>query len=825
MYKDPTEKDVQVYINLVRTNYTAYCYHVHEGRWIPTRVGKYITGLVNDFINEDTGHAYDILAISVPPQHGKLIENDCPVLTDCGWKKHGDLKVGDYVYNHNGEKVRVTHVHPKQYANREVTFTNGEVIRCHENHEWVVYDRSYRKEKTIETKYMECHLDNDIVGRGHRYRFMLPITKPIIGEQKNLAVPPYVLGVWLGDGKNNSGQICACKEDIVTLDECRKYYPDGSEWVHKDTGVIYRSFKGLSIHLHEYGMCHSAVKIEKRIPEEYLTASIADRLELLAGLIDTDGYLYAPTNRYTFTTADIQLKETFIDLIRTFGWKMSVYEAQPITSTSGIKGKKPYWQICFNPTMEIPCRIERKRIHRFSKQRRIAVKEIKPIEKIEGNCITVEGGIYLVGRTMIPTHNSFAITETLPSFYLGRFPNKRVIEISYSEDFAKLFGRRNKKKIQEYGKSLFGIELSPTPNRADEFELLKSAGGMLSRGILSGVTGRPADLIIIDDPIKTAEEAASETHRNKIYNEWLHSFKTRLQDGAKIIIIMTRWHEDDLVGRLLQEEQNMTYINIPCEAEEDDPLGREVGEALCPEIGKDDDWLMDFKRSYKTKEGSMAWEAMFQGRPTAMDGNILKGQWWKFYETLPEDLPVWLMSVDATFKDKKDNDFVAIQVWAKGGTDMYLVDLVNEHLDFPGTISKIEEMRRKYQKIRQVLIEDKANGSAAIQTLRRTMHGIIPVEPIGGKVARANAVAPAVEAGNVYLPKYADFTGMFITQCNQFPNGAHDDQVDAFTQAISRMTGYTATPKSKNKRKPFAFDNIFKKEKTTIGKGEKINVI
>ena len=814
----------EAYKELVKSNYYAYVHYVHDGLWKPSKAGKFLTNEVQKFIEEETGNAFDILIVSMPPQHGKLQADDTPVLTSEGWKKHGDLKVGDYVYNHKGEKVRVTYVHPKYFANREISFTNGEKIKCHENHEWVVLDRSTCKEKTVETKFMEGNLGNSVIGRGHRYRFLLPLREPIKGERKPLAVPPYVLGVWLGDGKNNGGQICSCKEDIVTLDECRKYYPDGREWVHKDTGVIYRSFRGLYKGLQEYGMCHATRRTEKHIPEEYLTASLEDRLELLAGLLDTDGYLYAKANRYTFTTADKELKETFIDLIHTFGWRTSVYETKPITSTSGIEGKSEYWQICFNPTCEIPCRIERKRIHSFSKQRRIAVSGIREIEPVSGNCITVEGGIYLVGRSMIPTHNSMSITETLPSWYLGRNPTHRVIEVSYSEDFAKLFGRRNKQKIETVGQELFGIELAQYPNSAIEFELSNNVGGMISRGILSGVTGRPANLIIIDDPVKNAQEANSASYRNSVWQEWLMSIRTRLAAGAKVIVIMTRWHEDDLAGRMIAEEKNVRVINLPCECEsEDDLLGRDLGEALMPEIGKDDTWLIDFKQGYMTKNGSMAWNAMFQGRPAAMEGNLIKREWWQYYDVLPE-CPIWIMSVDATFKDKEDNDFVAIQCWAKRETDMYLVDQIRKHLDFTETINAIKSMKGKYPNVRGVYIEDKANGSAIISVLRKTMLGVIAVNPEGGKVSRANAVTPYIEAGNIYLPRFSAFSEDLIDECAAFPNGAHDDLVDCMSQAINKLANYKAKGKKQTETMG-TFHNVLSKQKSKIGRGEKIRVI
>ena len=151
-----------------------------------------------------------------------------------------------------------------------------------------------------------------------------------------------------------------------------------------------------------------------------------------------------------------------------------------------------------------------------------------------------------------------------------------------------------------------------------------------------------------------------------------------------------------------------------------------------------------------------------------------------------------IISVDATFKDKDDNDFVAIQVWGKREANMYLIDAVKQHLDFPGTVRAILAMRSKHPKVRLILVEDKANGSAIIQILRAKIPGVVAVNPEGGKVARANAVSGAIESGNVLLPKYAAFTGDFVEECSAFPNGAHDDQVDCMTQALNRFMYWSA---------------------------------
>ena len=416
-----------------------------------------------------------------------------------------------------------------------------------------------------------------------------------------------------------------------------------------------------------------------------------------------------------------------------------------------------------------------------------------------------------------PQHGkSQSVTETLPSWYLGRHPDNHVIEISYNEDFAIKFGRSNRRKIEEYGEEIFGIKLSRDNNRAVEFELAEHTGGMISRGVGTGVTGRPAHLMIIDDPIKNNKEAMSKSRRELIYSEWLMSFKTRLAPGSKVVLIMTRWHEDDLAGRLIEEEDNIKVLNFPCECEsEEEPFywmdehgkrcHRKIGDALCPEIGKGNEWLAEFKRSFVSQQGSMTWNALFQGRPTAMEGNIIGRDWWAYYEEaeLPE-IQTWVMSVDAAFKDEDQSDFVAIQVWGKVGADIYLIDALKKHLSFPDTILEIRRLRAMYPKCTVTLIEDKANGTAIIKMLRYEMTGIIAVQPIGSKMARVQAVLGAIESGNVKLPRHKRFTGDFVDECSSFPNAAHDDQVDAMSQALNRLIyqrGYNVSKQTRDRNK------------------------
>ena len=389
-----------------------------------------------------------------------------------------------------------------------------------------------------------------------------------------------------------------------------------------------------------------------------------------------------------------------------------------------------------------------------------------------------------------PQHGkTLTVTETLPSWYLGKNPRGRVILASYNENSAQRFCRRNREKLMRFGETVFGIRPGSV-NRATEFELENGVGRLISRGMLSGITGNPAELIIIDDPIKNRQEADSAAYREKLWEEWQSSLKSRLAAGAKVIIIMTPWHEDDLAARILKSEKNARLLRLPVEAEEGDPMGRRPGQALCPELGKDERWLEQFRESYisDARGGARAWRALYMCSPRAEEGNLVKREWWRRYP--PEDKGGFygeLISVDAAFKSGDGCDFVAITVWGRRGADFYLRYCLNRRLDFPETLAAIRSVRGIFPGAGRILIEDKANGSAIIQVLGRELSGVIPVQPRGGKTARVAAVSPAIESGHVFVPEGESWAEEFLDQWTAFPTAGHDDMVDSASQALAYM--------------------------------------
>lgn len=425
-----------------------------------------------------------------------------------------------------------------------------------------------------------------------------------------------------------------------------------------------------------------------------------------------------------------------------------------------------------------------------------------------------------------PQHGkSCTVTETLPAWYLGHHPEGKVIVGCYNTEYSRKFGLSNRRLIENHG-YLFNEKLSKESKSIEKFQLDNGYGSFLCAGLLAGITGNGGDLIIIDDPIKNAAEASSKTTRDKIWQEYLQTVRTRTSADAKVIVIMTPWHEDDLAGRIQKTEEHLTVLKFPCECEDEehDPLGRKKGDALCPEIGKNNAWLKDFKESFIRGDevvdgstGRRAWQAMFQCSPVSEKGNLVKRDWWKFYDELPK-LDRVLMSVDCAFKAADSNDYVAIQVWGKKDAFYYLIDSINAHLDFPQTVQAIIGVKSRYRRINEVLIEDKANGSAVIAVLQGKISGIIPITPNGGKEARVNAVSYVIEAGNVFLPRAAGFTYDFIEQFSSFPNGTNDDMVDACTQALGRMIFLRSTRREQKQIDHYKYLTYKKPKKHGKGK-------
>ena len=379
-----------------------------------------------------------------------------------------------------------------------------------------------------------------------------------------------------------------------------------------------------------------------------------------------------------------------------------------------------------------------------------------------------------------------------PAWYLGKNPQRAVIGCSYSDNKAYTFSYAVRETIMSHRyQNLWPLKLQTTGamhwQLADKSDLRPS---YIAAGVGGGITGEGANLLIIDDPIKNAEEAESETVRESIWQWYITVAMTRLQSDSAKIIIMTRWNKDDLVGRLLKVAEGNPKADqwevVHFKAINDS------GEALWPEK-----FPLDYLEKIKAGQiddpefpgaGSRAFEALYQGNPVAAEGNIINRSWWKFYDERPATFQRIIQSWDTAFKTKAENDYSVCSTWGQTASGLYLLDVWRRKVEYPDLKSNAVNLFNRDHP-QSVIIEDKASGQSLIQELRRdTNIPLLPIKVDADKLARVYAVTPLIESGRVFLPRQATWLHDFMEEMSSFPSGEHDDTVDSVSQALRYMT-------------------------------------
>lgn len=404
----------------------------------------------------------------------------------------------------------------------------------------------------------------------------------------------------------------------------------------------------------------------------------------------------------------------------------------------------------------------------------------------------VRGG----GRLVVaapPRHGKTELlSHWLPVWYLALYPSRRVILASYADELATRNARLVRNTLLRNSQdpnALMGTALSDDSRAADRWHT-REGGGLLAAGVGGGITGWGAHLLVVDDPFRGAEDAASEAYRERAWRWWQQDARTRLEPGGTVVVVATRWHEDDLTGRLLSEQkrggERWTEITLRALAEGDDPLGRKPGEPLWPAR-----FPLQALDSIRSGVGSYAWNALYQQRPTPAEGALVKREWWRWYDAVPADLDQIVQSWDLTFGASATSDYVAGHVWGRKGTSYYMLDRIHDRLDAPGQLRAIRALSERWPQATAKLVEQAANAQAVVALLQHEVPGLVLVPARGSKETRvawaANASAPLIEAGNVYLPREAPWARDVVEEFAAFPAGAHDDDVDAATQAITYL--------------------------------------
>lgn len=377
--------------------------------------------------------------------------------------------------------------------------------------------------------------------------------------------------------------------------------------------------------------------------------------------------------------------------------------------------------------------------------------------------------------TAPPRHGKTTlVSQHFPPWYLGRNPDKKIIFTTYGQSLASDVGLLVRDQVmQESYQQIFNeLRLSKDTKAKAKFNLFldghRTRGSYQAVGRMGSITGKGADLLVIDDLIKDYAEAMSPQIRKKCKDFWIHTLSTRREPGASTIVMATRWHEDDLPGYLLREEEGWQLFNLPAINEQ--------GLALWPERF-DLDYLLEQKKNMKR-----GFESQYQGRPSPEEGNLILKEYLGTYEELPR-LGKWFQTWDLSFKEN-GGSYVVGAVWCLN-EDLHLVDLFRGKWGFNQSAEKIMWAKKIWPQAHLTYVEDKANGPA-INDYLKVKHGSIKMwTPVGGKEERVHAVEPYLILGKLKLPFYAAWLEAYKAELLAFPKADDNDQVDVTSMALN----------------------------------------
>ena len=391
-----------------------------------------------------------------------------------------------------------------------------------------------------------------------------------------------------------------------------------------------------------------------------------------------------------------------------------------------------------------------------------------------------------------PRHGKSELLKYFAAWYLGRFPDNTIIVASYNDDLAADFGRAVRGILNAYGKELFGVELAADSSAVNRFRLADRDGGLYAVGVGGSMTGRGADLMILDDVVKSDVEALSETTQRRHWNWWRSVVLTRLHPDAAIVAVGTRWSVDDLLGRLA-DSGSFDVVRLPALAEDDDPIGRSPGDALWPAM-----FPKDALEAIRTEQGGFWFAAMYQGVPEPISGNMFPRDQYREYTQTSDGYDVGGKPVragecsrfaiaDTALSDKRTADYTVVGVFAVT-PDRNLLWLERWRGRYPGP-EQVKLLRRVYDEWNPAWIgvEHATAGLHVIQQLEHTLP-IRHLKPHGSKTARATTAATLMEQGRIWFPRRAPWLDELYAELATFPHAKHDDQVDVLSYAARHVT-------------------------------------
>lgn len=397
---------------------------------------------------------------------------------------------------------------------------------------------------------------------------------------------------------------------------------------------------------------------------------------------------------------------------------------------------------------------------------------------------------------MPPRHGkSELISKYFPAWYLTNFPEKRIILTSYGAGLASQLGMKARNLIEENSYFL-RVEIDRRKRSSDEFHIAGHSGGMTSVGACGAITGKGADQLIIDDPVKNQSEANSALQRDKLWDWFRATAQTRLEPGGITLLVMTRWHEDDLCGRIIvqnngSEGGEWLIIRLPALAEENDPLGRKPGEALWP-----DRFPLSRLRKIKRTAGSFWFAGLYQQQPSPAQGAIFRRSWFRYYsqqgdfyilknpngsesKIFKEDCRIFAV-MDLAARATESADYTVLLVFAlTPDQDYLLLDLTREKFEAADHLRILENACMRWRPL-MVGIESVQYQIALVQSARRKGLPVKELKATKDKVSRSLLASSLLEAGKIWFPPQSPWLEDFENELLLFPNGRNDDQVDAF---------------------------------------------
>jgi len=751
------------------------------------------------------------LIVQAPPQHGKALHVDTPVLTKDGWKKHKELRPGDYVFGEDGCPRRViwnSGVYKCECQN--VNFADGFSIIAARQHEWVIYadhdDHRGRVREIVETQ--------DIFKKRHRRNPYIPADAIIHFAPSRLPIDPYLFGVWLGDGNARDKWVSCGRQDI---DHLRPFAAE----IKRDKTAFRVHLKGLETQdLRKVGVLRN-----KHIPMCYLLASIEDRRELLRGLMDTDGCVNT-RGTCEFCQKDGQLANDVYVLLRTLGYKPTrhSYTARLYGKDCGQKIRIVFHPDNTDHIFDIARKQERityKSCKDRNDKKRFFIESITDFGTTDVNCIEVEGGIYLAGYELVPTHNSQGSSRFLPADMLGLYPDLKIAICSYAATIAKDFNRDVQRLIDsdEY-RAIFpetvlnGSNVVTVANNylrnSDVFEIVGHTGSLRVVGRGGSLTSKTVDVMIFDDLYKDSMEANSPQIRQTAWDWYTKVARTRLHNDSQQLIVFTRWHPEDIIGKIMETEQVIVaqewadFDNVPDDAwvlvnfeaiktgNATEIDNREPGAALWPE-------RHSLERLMAQKQlDPVGFQCLYQGDPGNAEGKLYqpfktwveKADWGQYirsgcYVDVADQGDDFLFA--ATYDIYKSDNQVYNENKRRFEPLLFALITDVEYTDESTDVTTVTVPRMiNANGTQKAWIESNNGGSQYEKVVKKKVRALtVPFYQGENKESRIVTNAPFVNQ-HIIMPfgwetRYAKFYEHITGFLRKFDANAHDDDADGLT--------------------------------------------